>query len=371
MTAQRHWHRPAVLGAPGPATQAGPGGDLGGALDRDGSADDLERYSVDEHAIHLDGPAVHPARGPIAPADAGPTAPAIAALTSPLDQPVVSVGRWSIVGRRLLRSRAAVTGLVMLALVTVYALVGNVPNRWSATRLDLLAVGSPPSRDHWFGTTAEGSDLYAQLVHATGRSLLVAAVVGLGAPAIAAVYGTTIASLGGIRDGIGLWVLDLLLVLPSFLFIAVAVGGSGGSLAVLVLVLVLTTWMAIARVVRAQALTIRDSDFVRAARYAGVSGPRIVLRHIVPNLGGYLVLQVVLAAFGAIMSETGLSYVGIGVGPGDVTIGSLLAESASQVDAYPWLFWGPTLVIVWITAALALLGDGLRDALDPTSGAAR
>lgn len=291
-----------------------------------------------------------------------------ARITTPVRAPV-GTPRMRLVTRRLARNPGAVLGGVMLAAVVLFALAGNAGNPYAYDQQDLLNLGSPPgTAGHRLGTDAGGFDLWAMLVRGTGRSLLVALVVGLVTPLLAAVYGTAIAVRGGTVERVGVWVLDMMLVLPSFLVVAVLMGSTGGGALHLALALTAFGWAGLARVVRASAASLRERDYVRAARYLGVSDREIVLRHIVPNLGSYLVVTVVLTTFGAIVAETTLSFLGVGVRPPDVSLGRLIGDSASQLAAYPWLFWGPTITLQWLTIALALVGDGVRDALDPTSG---
>ncbi len=281
----------------------------------------------------------------------------------------VTLRRGHLLARRLRRSPGAALGAGMLAVAAVFAAVANAPNPWRHDEHDLLHLGVAPGvGGHWLGTTGGGGDLWAMLVHGTGRSLLVAAVVGVATPVLGGVYGATIGYWGGRRERAGMWVLDMLILLPSFLLVAVIMGSGGtGPGGPLTLALLLTGfgWMGIARVVRAQTASLREREFVRAARYLGARDAAIIRRHLLPNLASFLVLSVVLATLSAIVTETALSYLGVGIRPPDVSLGQLLAAGAEQVSAYPWLFWAPVGALVWITVGLALLGDGLRDALDP------
>ena len=288
-------------------------------------------------------------------------------------------GGPALVTRRLLRRPTALLGAFMLLAVICLCLLGPFLSTWGVAEQDLDHLGVPPGVDgHLLGTDAGGFDLFALLVSGTARSLLIAAVVGLSAPTIGAIYGASIALWGGRRERVGMWLLDMLILLPAFLLIALAMtaadtrgwagGGSAWTLAVLLTAL---GWMPLARVVRVLTRSLREREFVRAARYAGLSNAQIVRRHVLPHLASYLVLTAVLGASAAIITETLLSYLGVGVRPPEVSLGQLVGRSATQLYAYPWLFWAPTLVLVWITLGLALLGDAVRDALDPYSTAGR
>lgn len=258
----------------------------------------------------------------------------------------------------------------MLTSAITLCLLGPGLGRWAVTDQDIDHLGVPPgTAGHLLGTDAGGFDLYALLVTGTGRSLLIAGTVGLFTPLLGGVYGATIAYWGGRRERAGLWLLDMLILMPAFLVAAVVAGASGGSAVVLAVLLTLLGWMPLARVVRAMTQSLRERDYVRAARYQGVSGAAIIRRHILPNLGSFLVMCVVLGMSSAIVTETALSYLGLGVRPPDVSLGQLIGRASDQLAAYPWLFWGPTGALIWITLGLALVGDGVRDALDPASSA--
>ena len=277
-------------------------------------------------------------------------------------------GKATLILRRLLRNKGAVLGLVMISIALLFALFGNTGNAFSYTDQDLLNLGTPPGEGgHRLGTSGGGIDLWAMLVRGTGKSLLIAVVVGLVAPILGAIYGTAIAFWGGMRERVGMWILDMLILMPYFLLIAVFMGSTGGSALQLAIFLTLFGWMGLARVVRATTQSLREREFVQSARYMGVSDWEIIRRHIIPNIGSYLILNIVLGTFGAIISETALSFLGVGVRPPDVSLGQLIGQSASQLSAYPWMFWGPTVCLLWITLSLSLVGDGLRDALDPNS----
>ncbi|GAB76774.1 peptide/nickel transport system permease protein [Austwickia chelonae] len=293
------------------------------------------------------------------------TAPSLNA-DSPAATEITSKSR--LIVRRLLRNKGSVIGLGMLTVAVAFTLLGNLGNEYGYDQQDLLNIGTPPGEGgHILGTNGGGVDLWAMLVRGTGKSLMIAAIVGVCAPILGAAYGTAIAFWGGTRERVGMWVLDMLLLMPYFLLIAVFMGNTGGSAVHLALFLTMFGWMGLARVVRATTQSLREREFVTSARYLGVSDWQIIRRHIIPNIGSYLILNIVLGTFGAIISETALSFLGIGVRAPDVSLGQLIGQAASQLSAYPWLFWGPVVCLLWLTLSLSLIGDGLRDALDPNS----
>ncbi|GAB49205.1 ABC transporter permease [Mobilicoccus pelagius] len=295
-------------------------------------------------------------------------APELVGSVDPVQAEERITNKTVLILKRLLRNKGAVLGLIMLAAITLFALVGNMGRPFTYHDQDVLNLGSPPGTDgHILGTNSGGIDLWAMLVHGTGKSLLIAAFVGIGAPLIGAVYGTAIAFWGGRREKAGMWILDMLILMPYFLIVAVFMGSTGGSAVILALLLTAFGWMGLARVIRATTASLREREFVKAAQYMGVSDWNIIRRHIIPNIGSLLIINIITGTYGAIISETALSFLGVGVRAPDVSLGSLIGQSASQLYAYPWMFWGPALCLVMITFSLALIGDGLRDALDPNS----
>nr|BFE87507.1 hypothetical protein GCM10020093_101080 [Planobispora longispora] len=161
---------------------------------------------------------------------------------------------------------------------------------------------------------------------------------------------------------------DLLLVLPSFLIIAIISPRlKGGSWLWFVLLLALFSWMITSRVVRSMTLSLREREFVLAARYMGIPAWKIILRHIVPNLSSLLIIDATINVSGAIIGEAALSFFGFGIQPPDVSLGTLIAAGSDKVTGYPWLFLFPAGLLVLLVLSVNLIGDGLRDALDPGS----
>ncbi|MGO2635573.1 MAG: ABC transporter permease, partial [Corynebacterium variabile] len=173
--------------------------------------------------------------------------------------------------RRFLRNRMAVVGVVIFVFLVLAAVVGPHLTKWSYSDPDFLNLSTEPSGEHWFGTTDAGNDLFAQTVHGLGRSLTIALLVAFGTTIISALIGTGMALYGGRVEKLLLWIIHLLLAVPSFLFIALIVGGSGGDWKALTLVLIVFGWMMAARVIWSMALSVRENDYIRAAGYMGVS----------------------------------------------------------------------------------------------------
>lgn len=270
--------------------------------------------------------------------------------------------------RRFLRNRGAVTGLVLFVLLTLLALVGGFFTDWDHQEADFTALAVPPGTEgHLLGTNQAGNDTYAQLVHGLSRSLIIALAVSLLTTAIAALFGTTAAYLGGKIEQMMLGVVHFLLILPSFLIIALVGTHYQGDWKILIVVLTLFGWMLTSRVIWSLATSLREREYILAARFMGVSPLRTILRHMVPNVGSLLIVTFTLGVATTVQAETALSFIGFGVKHPDVSLGTMLASGQNTLSTAPWLFFFPAVAVVLLTVAMALIGDGLRDALDPTS----
>ncbi|KAA0107748.1 ABC transporter permease [Mycolicibacterium sp. P1-5] len=288
-------------------------------------------------------------------------------------KPEEFASRRTLVLRRFARNRAAMVSLVILAVMFVgcYALPPLLP--WSYTDLDFYALQDPPSTDHWFGTNALGQDLFAQTLRGMQKSMLIGVCVAVISTGIAATVGSIAGYFGGWRDRTLMWVVDLLLVVPSFILIAILTPVTKGSSNVILLIVLLAgfSWMVSSRMVRGLTMSLREREFVQAARYMGVPSRRIITRHIIPNVASILIIDAALNVAVAILAETGLSYLGFGIQPPDISLGTLIADGTKSATTFPWVFLFPAGVLVLILVCANLTGDGLRDALDPGSATLR
>jgi len=297
-----------------------------------------------------------------------------APIESPADQDVIVRGRRQLVLRRLRRNRPAMASLIVLLLLFVSAFVMppvyKAITGWSYSDQDFTAFLKPPSASHWFGTTQIGGDVFAQTMRGLQKSLLIGLLVALISTGLAAVVGSFAGYLGGWTDRVLMWVVDLLLVIPSFLIIAILSRSvrSGGWL-MLVLLIAVFAWMITARIIRGMTLSLREREFVLAAKYSGVGTVGIIFRHLIPNMASLLIIDATIAVATAIIAESGLSYFGFGIQAPDVSLGTLIADATTSATTYPWLFYFPAGILVLIVLCVNLIGDGLRDALDPQSGA--
>lgn len=273
--------------------------------------------------------------------------------------------------RRTFRAPRARVGVAVLVLVLLAAVLGPVLSRWDPFTSDVTAFGSPPTALHWFGTDSSGRDLFVRTLVGLRTSLAVGLVAGPLSTLIAAVVGAVGGYLGGRVDRVVVWGIDLALVLPSFylLVLLAPTAGRAGWFAV-ALAIALLGWMVMARLVRAQARSLRRRDFVTAARFLGVPTGAVLRRHVLPHLASLLVVDATLGAAAAVLTEATLGWVGLGLGPPAVSLGTLLAAGTASAVTRPWLFWFPAGLLVVTVLATSLVGDALRDALDPTTGTA-
>jgi peptide/nickel transport system permease protein len=272
------------------------------------------------------------------------------------------MSRW----RRIVGGPAPAIGLVLLGLLFAVAFAGPRLARWRYDEVDFTAFGSPPSAQHWFGTTQDGRDVYALTLRGMRRSLVIGLCAALGATGTAALVGMTAGHVGGRLDRLLMWVVDLLVAVPMLLIIMVAAPlVRGRSWLLLAGLLAAVLWMVTARAVRAVTVSLERREYVVAARVMGVPPMALIFRHIAPNLASLLVIDAAMNVGAAVTAESGLSYLGLGVQPPDSSLGTVIAEGADGAAAYPWTFCFAAGFVVLIVLAVHLLGDGVRDALDP------
>ena len=279
------------------------------------------------------------------------------------------VSRRTLVTRRFLKNKLAVISLAVLVVLFIacYAVPPLLP--YSHTDIDFYELQTPPSPRHWFGTNAIGQDVLAQVLRGMQKSMLIGVCVAVISALIAATVGSVAGYFGGWRDRALMWFVDLLLVVPSFILIAIITPRTKNSanIALLIVLLAAFSWMVSSRMVRGLTMSLREREYVQAARYMGVPSRRIIARHILPNVASILIIDTALNVGVAILAETGLSFLGFGVQPPDVSLGTLIADGTKSATTFPWVFLFPAGVLVLIILCANLIGDGLRDALDPGS----
>ncbi|MFJ3898516.1 MULTISPECIES: ABC transporter permease [unclassified Streptomyces] len=269
-----------------------------------------------------------------------------------------------LVLRRFLRHRAAMVSLVVFVLIILWAFIG--PHLWHYSYRKYTEDNSqPPSLKHPFGTDSSGYDGYAQVMRGTQTSLKIAIMIALGSTLLGAVWGAVAGFYRGIVDAVMMRIADLVLTLPLFAIALVISSRTGGSWYWIAIVIAGLTWAYVARVVRSAVLSLREKEFIEAARALGASDTRIIFRHLLPNALGPIIVNATILVATGILTETALSFLGFGVQPPDTSLGLLVSQAQTAVDTRPWLFYIPGAFIIAIALTINFIGDGLRDAFDP------
>jgi peptide/nickel transport system permease protein len=275
---------------------------------------------------------------------------------------------WRLSLRRFLRHRLAVVGLAALAGITFMAVAAPVISPGSPTAIDTAAFQAPPSRAHWLGTDSVGRDVLSRLIYASRVSL----TVGVMAVSMYVVIGTTVGAVAGYYGGkvdlVLSRLMDVMLSFPPLIIILFAVSVFGRpSLWNVIIVLGLLGWPAVARLVRGQILSLRQLEFVAAARAVGASDGSVVVRHLLPNAMAPVLVAATFGTANAILVEAALSFLGLGVQPPTPSWGNMLtdAQSLTVLERMPWLWLPPGFMILLSVLTINFVGDGLRDALDP------
>ena len=261
-------------------------------------------------------------------------------------------------------NRAALLGLILILLIVLMALLAPVIARYDPNALNLADMRKPPSPAHWFGTDDLGRDVFARVVYGSRTSLMIGFVPSVISLLLGTVLGLMAGYMGRKVDAVIMRVADVVLAFPSLLLAMVVMYTLGSSILNMFIALSIINWAGTARVVRAQTLSLREKEFVEAARSMGVSHPRIVLRHILPNCLPNLIVLFTLDIPGAIMWESSMSFLGVG-DPNAASWGLMVSQGKSYAYMCPWLILAPGIAILVTVMAFNFLGDGLRDAIDP------
>jgi peptide/nickel transport system permease protein len=257
-----------------------------------------------------------------------------------------ALSRSRLIWRRFRRRKSAMIALGFLVFMFALAFLGPLFIQWDYQEIDPNAFLSPPSLQHWFGTTQIGQDVFAQTLRGLQKSLIIGLMVGAISTSIAAIVGATAGYFGGVVERVNLFMVSLLLVLPDFLIIAIISPRLKGQTWLwFVLLLSIFSWTLTAMVVHGLTLSLRGRDYVSSARYMGVPPRTIISRHILPNMASF------------------------GIQPPDVSLGTLIAQGTSSAFTYPWLFAFSGCILVAIVLTVNVIGQALRDAIDPSSGA--
>jgi peptide/nickel transport system permease protein len=277
-------------------------------------------------------------------------------------------GRLAVFWGRFRRNRLAVAALGFLAVIHLVALAAHALAPHDPEALDLLNQFAGPSRANPLGTDESGRDVLSRLLVGSRASLAVGLLAMLCSVTAGGVVGSLAGFYGGATDGVLMRLTDGMLIIPTFFLALLVLAVFGSSFVNVVLVIGATGWMVVGRVVRAEVLRILPQEFVAAARALGASDARILLRHVVPQTTASLVVAATLGVAYAILTESALSYLGLGVQPPTPTWGNMLSGAQQYVWSRPSLAVAPGVLIVLCVLGYNIVGDALRDALDPRAG---
>jgi ABC-type dipeptide/oligopeptide/nickel transport system permease subunit len=273
--------------------------------------------------------------------------------------------QWQMVVRRFLRHKLAVISLVVFVLIGVAAFFGA--HLWHYSYTDITPDNSqPPSWTHPFGTDSLGHDYLAQVLRGAQKSMQIAITVAVLATLVGGLLGSISGYFRGWVDSGLMRIVDLFLTIPAIALAAcLSRQLQGGDWWLLAFILAGISWMTTARIIRGEFLSLREKEFVEAARAIGAKDRRIIFKHMLPNVVGPVIVSATLVVAAAILLETALSYLGLGVKPPDTSLGLLVQQAQTAFQSRPWLFWFPGLFIIVIALSINFIGDGLRDAFDP------
>jgi len=269
--------------------------------------------------------------------------------------------------RRLFRNKAAVVSIFLLVAIVLIAFIGPYFVPWGYSEVDWTAIRKGPdfAKGHYFGTDQNGRDMLARVLQGTQMSLIVAGVATVVSVTIGIVYGAVAGYFGGRVDAVMMRIVDIMYALPYILFVIILVVMFGRNPVMLFVGIGAIEWLTMARIVRGQTLSIKEREFVEAAKAGGAKPMTIIMRHIVPNLTGPVVIYATLTIPEIIIAESFLSYLGLGVQEPQTSLGTLISFGAPVAEVLPWMLLAPAGVLVTLLICLTYLGDGLRDALDP------
>lgn len=275
-------------------------------------------------------------------------------------------GIWRLAWRRFCQHKAGLVGLIVLTLEVLLAILAPVLiPRELAIDPSPLNMLQRPSAEHWLGTDEVGRDIFARLIYASRISLS----IGFLAVAVAVIVGTTLGAMagyfGGWVDTILMRVTDAILSIPALFFLIVLSVTLGPSVRTMIIVIGLLSWMELARIIRANVLSLKRREFVEAAQTIGARSPQVIARHILPNTLAPIVVAATLGVGNALLTEASVSYLGLGVQPPDPSWGNMLYNAQSYFFNAPWITLYPGIMILITVLCINFIGDGLRDALDP------
>jgi len=281
------------------------------------------------------------------------------------NQLVVGTSLWQDAWRRLKKNKLAILGAIILIIIVTASVFGPALSSYSYDQINLDKSSEPPSWEHWFGTDQLGRDILVRSLIGGRISLMVGVIATAVSFVIGVTYGAISGYFGGYIDELMMRIVDVIYSLPYLFLVIVLLAFFTKSIFMLFFVLGAVSWLTMARIVRGQVLSIKNQEFIEAARAVGVETPMIIFRHIVPNTLGPVIVYTTLTIPSAMLSEAFLSFLGLGVQPPLASWGTMVNEGVEAISVYPWQLIFPGLMMAITLFSLNFLGDGLRDALDP------
>lgn len=282
-----------------------------------------------------------------------------------------SVGYWKDAWQRLIRDKMAIGSLVVIILIVLSAIFVPILSKNTYDTTNLALVNTKPSAEHWFGTDQLGRDIFVRVFYGARYSLIIAVVAAFINLVIGILYGGIAGYFGGLVDNIMMRIVDVIYSIPLTIYVIIFMailnkpGQSGSGLWTIILALSISYWIGMARIVRGDVLQLKQQEFVLAARSLGVSKFKILIRHLIPNCIGSIMVTLTLLIPEAVFTEAFLSFIGLGLTPPTASLGTLANEAMVAIYTYPYQLVPPAVVICLIILAFNLFGDGLSDALDP------
>ena len=272
---------------------------------------------------------------------------------------------WQDAWSRLKRDKLALFGLVVIVMILLLAVFGPMLSHYEYDAQDFMISNEPPDLKHWFGTDMFGRDIFVRVLYGARISLAVGFLASIISLFIGVLYGGISGFAGGRVDDVMMRVVDVIYSVPMMIYVILLMVVVGPGLKSIFITLGISYWAPMARIVRAEVMRMKGSEFILAARVLGASSRRILLRHLIPNALGPVLVTLTFSIPGAIFTEAFLSFVGLGVSAPMASWGVLCSDAAGSLAIYPWQLFFPAGAISITILAFNFLGDGLRDALDP------
>lgn len=272
---------------------------------------------------------------------------------------------WKDAWYRIVRNRAALASGIYVVCLVALALISPWISPFSYEDINYNDIGAAPSAIHWFGADVLGRDLFTRCLFGLRISLSIGLIASLVSFFIGVSYGAIAGYIGGKTDAVMMRIVDVIYSLPYIFLVIVLMTVFGRNIILLFVAIGCVEWLTMARIVRGQVLSLKNKEFIEAARSIGAQNRSIIFKHLIPNALGPIIVYSTLTVPSVILSEAFLSFLGMGVQAPMASLGSLCADGAQGMEVYPWLIIFPGILLATLLFALNYLGDGLRDALDP------